>query len=128
MYFTESEYLLHDGVAGKAVIEGVDTFLGDPGRTREDVLDAELVARHTAQDTVQVTAVLKGLANRGALVERRMVRCPNSDCRTYTPAERVEQSRAEGDEELCDGPCGENLAALSDIDVIDTYRLVSQPV
>jgi len=128
MYFTESAYLLHEGVAAKTVIEAVDTFLGDPNRTREDVLDASLVARHTDQDEDQVAAVLKGLAQRGALDQRDMARCPNHDCRTYTPASAVERARADGDEAPCDGPCGQNLAALNDIELVTTYTLVAQPV
>jgi hypothetical protein len=126
MFFTESEYLLHEGVAGKTVIEAVDKFLRD--RNRDDVLDAELVARHTDQAFVEVQAVLDGLAGRTVLTTQRMVRCPDDGCRTLTPADRVDASRADGDEEPCDGPCGQDLAACDDLDVVEAYKLVAQPV
>jgi hypothetical protein len=126
MFFTESEYLLHEGVAGKTVIEAVDKFLG--ARTRNDVLDAELVARHTDQPVAEVQAVLEGLATRSVLDPQRMVRCPDERCRTFTPADRVAASRADGDEEPCDGPCGQDLAARDDLEVVEAFKLVAQPV
>ena len=126
MYFTESEYLLHEGVAGKTVIEAVDKFLSE--RSRDDVLDAELVARHTDQPLGEVQSVLDGLAARAVLTTQRMVRCPDHACRTLTPADRVETSRADGDEEPCDGPCGQDLAARDDLEVVEAYKLVAQPV
>ena len=128
MYFTESEYLLHEGVAGKTVIEAVDAFLGDTTRTREDLFDRDLVARHVSQPAADVAIVLEALAGRGVLTSQRMVRCPTHECRTLTPASRVEESRADRDEEPCDGPCRQDLAALDDPEVVDAYRLVDQPV
>lgn len=126
MFLNESEYLLHEGVAGKTVIEAVDLFIS--GRSREDVMDAELVARHAEHQSADVEPVLAGLAAEGALSTQRMVRCPIETCRTFTPASRVEASRADGDEEPCDGPCGQDLAARDDLEVVQTYKLVSQPV
>jgi hypothetical protein len=126
MFFTESEYLLHEGVAGKTVIEAVDRFLSD--RSRDDVLDAELVTRHTDQPPAEVQAVLAGLAARAALSTQRMVRCPGGSCRTLTPASKVEASRADGDEEPCDGPCGQDLSGRDDLEVVEAYKLVAQPV
>lgn len=128
MFFNESEYLLHDGVAGKSAIEAVDSFLASRSRTREDVLDADLVARHTAQDRAEVRDILAALDSRGAFESQRMVRCPNPDCRTLIPADRVEQSRADGDDEACAGPCGQDLAAVPDLEVVTAYKLVAQPV
>jgi hypothetical protein len=128
MFFTESEYLLHEGVAGKTVIEAVDSFLGNKARGREDVLDAHLVARHTGQSVADVGTLLAALAARAVLTRQSMVRCPNASCRTLTPAARVAASRADGDEEPCDGPCGQDLSALSDPEVVDAYKLVAQPV
>lgn len=126
MYFTESAYLLHEGVAGKTVIEAVDAFLSH--RDRDDVLDAELVARRIGHPAAEVEAVLAGLAGRTVLSSQRMVRCPDDNCRTLTPASRVEASRADGDEEPCDGPCGQDLAGRDDLEDVEAYKVVSQPV
>jgi hypothetical protein len=125
MYFTESEYLLRNGVAGKTTIEAVDAFLS--ARSRNDVLDAELVARHTDCSIAEVEKVLGGLVTHRALEAQRMVRCTTDSCRTLTPATRVEDARADGDEELCDGPCGEDLA-VEEPNIVEAYKLVAQPV
>jgi hypothetical protein len=125
MYFTESAYLLNEGVAGKSVIERVDAFLG--ARDRSDVFDADLVARHVDHPLHDVGQVLAALSQRAVLSQQRMVRCEDPACRTLTPASRVEEARTNGDQEPCDGPCGQNLAAEGG-EVVIAYAVVSRPV
>lgn len=126
MYFAESAYSLRDGVAGKAAIEAVDAFLF--GRARDDVVDAELIARHTGQPVAEVGPILESLAEHAALSVQIMVRCSDDRCRTLTPAARVDESRAEGDEALCDGPCGQDLAATADPETVTAYQVVAPPI
>lgn len=126
MYFTESEYLLRDGVAGKTAIEAVDAFLNASGP--EDLVDAQLVARHTDQDPAEVEGILAALAAYGTVVLQPMVRCPNESCGVFTPAARVETARKDGDEEPCDGPCGQDLASRDDLDVVNAYKVPAPPL
>jgi hypothetical protein len=99
-----------------------------PSSTTADVVDADLVAAHTGQPRMEVRAVLAGLASRAMLSTQRMVRCPDGTCRTFTPADRVERARVDGDPEPCDGQCGQDLAAVADLEVVDTYQLVARPL
>jgi hypothetical protein len=126
MCFVESEYLLHNGVAGQAVVEAVDAFLG--ARNRDSLFDEDLVVVSTRQPRLSVRAALAAYVEHGVLDATRMVRCAEPTCRTLTPANRVEQARKDGDEEPCDGPCRQDLAALADPDVVDAYKLVAMPV
>jgi hypothetical protein len=126
MFFRESEYLLLEGVAGKSVVEAVDSFLG--ARNRDSLFVEDDVVASTGQPRLSVRAALSAYVDNGVLVASRMVRCPDEACRTLTPADRVEQARADGDEEQCDGPCRQNLAELADPEVVNAYRLVAMPV
>lgn len=126
MYLVESGYLLDEGVAGATVITDVDDFFADPDRSPEDVFDARRIALLTEHEEAETELVLAALAKHGALTTARMVRC--ADCGVFTPADDVERSKADGDEEPCHGTCGQDLAALADPAVVNTYQLVAPPV
>jgi hypothetical protein len=128
MFFTECDYLRDEGVVDSAVIEAVDAFLGHTDRKVGDVLEIDLIARHTGCSAVEVEIVLEGLTKRAVLQRQSMVRCPDDSCRTLTPAARVEASRADGDEEPCSGPCAQDLAGLDQITLVYAYQLVALPV
>lgn len=129
MYFVASEYLLLDGVAGKTAITEVDAFLGHQDRRSTDELDASLISRHCDTDVsvADVANILTALEARGVLTSRRMVRCPDHSCRTFTPAEDVDEARVDGDEKPCDGCTSQDLAALDDPDLVQVYRLIATP-
>jgi hypothetical protein len=126
MYFVESEYLLREGVAGQLAIEAIDAFLY--ARTLDSLFTEELVTVSTGQHKSAVRVALTAYCDRGALECMRMIRCKDEGCHTLTPADRVERARIDGDEELCDGVCGEDLAAQSAPEVVHAYRLVALPV
>lgn len=126
MYFNESDYLLRDGVGGPDVVEAVDAFLF--GRKPANLFSEDVVVTATGQPRLRVRAVMAGYVKENALTVTPMVECPEASCRTWTPVERVEVARAEGDEEPCDGPCSQDLAALTDLQTVNVYKLVAMPV
>ncbi|MEA2377375.1 MAG: hypothetical protein QOD13_1282 [Thermoleophilaceae bacterium] len=126
MYFGESAYLLHDGVAGEDVVRAVDAFLGT--HNRDAVFDEVAVTKTTKCAQLQVRVVLAAYEARGVVRGRRFLRCPERKCGTLNPADRVAEARAQGDEDPCDGPCGGvDLAAQPELEEVTAYEIISMP-
>lgn len=125
MRYDESESLLASGKVSEAQLAPVDEFLG--AAKSGWPLTAQAVAIHTGTPVAKVRLVLEALVAGGWFEAVESVRCPVDDCPVMAPRAEVESARSDDDEYPCSG-CAHDLAAERDLEVVQAYRSLGQPL
>lgn len=125
MRYGESESLLLSGKVTEAHLAPVDEFVASA--TTEWRFTASGIASHTGTPAAKVRIILNALVSSGALSVVESFVCPGHDCPATTPRCDVEQAQRDRDECLCSG-CDLDLAGLADLEVVQVYRSLGQPL
>lgn len=125
MRYGESESLLLSGKVTKAHLAPVDEFVANA--TQQWRMTVSSVAGHTGTPVAKVRIVLDAFVASGDLSAVESYVCPSHDCPVLTPRREVEQARNDSDEHLCSG-CDLDLAALTDLEIVQVYRSLGQPL
>lgn len=123
MYFSASEYLQADGVAGADAITRVDGWLHD--RVPDDALDPRVVGSVLEMDPSTVRRLFEAYLERGVVRAADMQECPK--CQTRAHADDVAEAQRDEDEFPCPGGCGTDLAGVAEPERIRVYHLIETP-